>query len=73
MQLQIAPQDGAVAPVAGWTRPWPASQTLRASADVKGAPGSWKLSIAAKGAKVPDLLDDLVLVFDIKATPSLPT
>lgn len=26
-----------------------------------------KLSVAAKGAKVPDLLDDLVLVFDIKA------
>jgi len=67
LQLQIAPPAGASAPIAGWTRPWPASQTLRASADAKGGPGSWKLSVAAKGAKVPDLLDDLVLVFDIKA------
>jgi hypothetical protein len=67
LQLQITLAGGAATPVAGWTRPWPASRTLRASADVKGPPGSLKLSITVKTTKVSDMLDDLVLVVDIKA------
>jgi hypothetical protein len=53
--------------VNGWTRPWPSSLTLRASPDVSGTPGAWKLSIGAQGAKVSDLFDDVVLVFDLRA------
>ena len=59
--------DGGAASVAGSTRPWPASRTLRASADVKGVPGPWKLTVGAKVAKVSDWLDDLVLIWDLRA------
>jgi hypothetical protein len=67
LQLQIAPAAGAAATATGWNRPWSSSQTLRATADVKGTPGSWTLTVGAKGTKVSDLLDDLVLIFDLRA------
>ena len=68
LQLQLKPPDGAAAPVTGWTRPWPSSQTQRANADVKGTPGSWTLTVGSKKAvKVSDLLGDIVLIFDLRA------
>jgi hypothetical protein len=65
--VQIAPPDGAAATAAGWIRPWPSSQTLRANTEIKGAPGSWTMTVSAKGARVSELLDDIVLIFDLRA------
>ena len=67
LRLQIAPPAGGVVPVAGWNRPWPSSQTLRANSEAKGPPGPWTLTVSAKAAKVTDLLDDLILIFDLRA------
>lgn len=65
--LQISPPGGEAVSVAAWMRPWSSSRALRASADVKGPPGAWSLALGAKAAKVPDILEDLVLVFDLRA------
>jgi hypothetical protein len=40
---------------------------VRATAEVSGRPGAWKLVVSATGAKVSDLVDDLVVVFDLRA------
>jgi hypothetical protein len=67
LRVQIAPPDGAAAPATGWTRPWSSSQTLRSNVNIKGPPGTWTLTAGAKGTKVSDLLDDIVLIFDLRA------
>ncbi|HEX8110015.1 MAG TPA: hypothetical protein VF516_19935, partial [Kofleriaceae bacterium] len=67
LRLRLDPPKGSGAPAAGWTRPWPASQSLRASAEVSGPPGAWKLVVSATRGKVPDYVADLVLVFDLRA------
>jgi hypothetical protein len=70
LRLRLDPPKGSGTAVTGWVPPWPRSQTLRASAEVSGPPGSWKLAVSATGAKVPDLVDDLVLVFELRARKS---
>ena len=67
LKVRLDPPKGSGAPVGGWAPPWPRSRTLRATAEVSGAPGPWKLAVSATGAKVSDLIDDLVLVFEVRA------
>lgn len=67
LRIQLAPPKGSGAQVGGWTHPWPGSQTLRGRADVSGTAGAWKIKIGAKGAKVTDLFDDIVLILDLRA------
>lgn len=67
LRLKIDPPKGSGVQAAGWTPPWPASRTLRARPEVSGGVGAWKLAIGAQGAHVPDLFDDVVLVFDLGA------
>jgi len=67
LRLRLDPPKGSGTPVSGWAPPWPRSHTLRATAEVSGAPGVWKLAAGATGAKIPDLVDDLVLVFELRA------
>jgi hypothetical protein len=43
---------------------------VRATSEVSGPPGAWKLAVSATGAKVSDLIDDLVLVFELRARKS---
>ncbi len=70
LRLRLDPPKGSGAPVSGWAPPWPQSRMLRASAEVSGAPGVWKLVVSAAGAKVAELVDDLVLVFELRARKS---
>jgi hypothetical protein len=67
LRLKLDPPKGSGTQVNGWTRPWATSRTLRATPDVSGGPGPWKLAIGAQGAKVSDLFDDVVIVFDLRA------
>ncbi|MFA5908776.1 MAG: neuraminidase-like domain-containing protein [Vicinamibacterales bacterium] len=67
LRVRIDPPKGSGAAVSGWAAPWPRARMLRATAEVSGPPGPWKLAVGAEGAKVPDVLDDLVIVFDLRA------
>ncbi|MBT8341965.1 MAG: hypothetical protein HKP58_04875, partial [Desulfatitalea sp.] len=67
LRVQIAPPDGAAGQVTGWTRPWASSHTLRANTEIKGGPGTWTLTVGTGDAKVPELLEDVVLIFDFRA------
>ena len=40
---------------------------VRATAELSGPVGHWKLAVTAVGGKVTDLVDDVVLVFDLRA------
>ena len=66
-KLRLDPPKGSGTPITGWAPPWPQSRTLRATADVSGPPGAWKLAVSASGAKMPELVDDLVFVFELRA------
>jgi hypothetical protein len=66
LQVRVDPPRGSGAPLAGWTRPWPDARVLRAAAEVSGTPGPWKLTAGARGARLPDLIDDLVLLFEVR-------
>jgi hypothetical protein len=67
LQLRLDPPKGSGAPIAGWSPPWPRARTMRASAETSGPPGTWKLAVNTTGARVSELVDDLVLVFDLRA------
>jgi hypothetical protein len=67
LKVRLDPPKGSGTPVTGWAPPWPRSRTVRATAEVSGPPGPWKLVVSATGAKVSDLVDDLVVVFDLRA------
>jgi hypothetical protein len=67
LKVRLDPPKGSGTPVSGWAPPWPRSQTVRATAEVSGPAGAWKLAVSATGAKVTDLIDDLVLVFEVRA------
>ena len=43
------------------------SRTMKASAEVSGPPGTWQVAVSAQGAKVTELVDDVVLVFELRA------
>ncbi len=70
LKLRLDPPKGSGTPVSGWTPPWPQSRTLRATAEVSGPPGTWKLAVSATNAKMPDVVDDVVLVFELRARKS---
>jgi hypothetical protein len=70
LKLRLDPPKGSGTPVTGWMPPWPRSKTVRATSEVSGPPGAWKVAVSATGAKVSDLIDDLVLVFELRARKS---
>jgi hypothetical protein len=67
LKLRLDPPKGSGTPASGWAPPWPRSRMVRATAEVSGPVGQWKLAVTAAGGKVTDLIDDLVLVFDLRA------
>jgi hypothetical protein len=67
LQLRLDPPKGLGTPVTTWAPPWPRSRTLRATTDASGSAGTWKLAVKATQGKVTDLIDDLVLVFELRA------
>jgi hypothetical protein len=67
LKIRLDPPKGAGAPVAGWAAPWSSSRTMRATAEIAGKPGTWKLAIATTKEPLPELVDDLVLVFELRA------
>jgi hypothetical protein len=67
LKVRLDPPKGSGTQVTGWTPPWPRSRTLRATVEVSGPPGAWKIAVSGTGAKVSDLVDDLVVVFDLRA------
>jgi hypothetical protein len=70
LKVRLDPPKGSGATLTGWAPPWPQSHALRATAEVSGPPGTWKLAVGASGGKVPQLVDDLVLVFELRARKS---
>ena len=70
LKLRLDPPKGSGTPITGWVPPWPKSHTVRAVAEVSGPAGAWKLVASATGAKVPELVDDLVFVFELRARKS---
>jgi hypothetical protein len=66
LRVRVEPPKGGGAALTEWARPWSGSRTVRAGADLSGAPGAWKIAVTAPG-KLPELLDDLVLVFELRA------
>ena len=64
LKLRIDPPKGSGTPVSGWTTPWPRSRTARATAEVSGPPGTWKLAVSTPGVKVAELV---VFVFEVRA------
>ena len=46
------------------------ASSRRARAEIGGTPGTWKLTAAAKGGRITDVLDDLVLVFELRVRSS---
>ena len=67
IKLRLDPPKGSGTPLAGWTPPWPRVPTVRAVAEVSGPPGNWKLAVSTPNTKIGDLLDDVVLVFEVRA------
>jgi hypothetical protein len=67
LRLRLDPPKGSGTPISGWTAPWPKSRTRRAIGEVSGPAGVWKLVAGATGARVPDLVGDLVFVFELRA------
>jgi hypothetical protein len=66
LQLRLDPPKGSGSPITTWLPPWPKSRTLRATAEVSGPAGPWKLAVKTSGGKVTDLLDDLLLIFELR-------
>jgi hypothetical protein len=67
LRLRLQPPKGSETVLNAWTRPWSSARTLRAEAEIGGAPGEWKVAITAQGGKLAELVDDVVLVFDVRA------
>ena len=70
LKLRLDPPKGSGTEIAGWAPPWPQSKILRASGEASGPAGAWKLAVSATGAKIPDIVDDIVLVFEVRARKS---
>ena len=67
LKARLDPPKGSGTAVTAWTPSWPQSPMLRATAEVSGPPGSWKLAVTPTTGKITDLLDDVILVFDVRA------
>ncbi len=70
LKLRLEPPKGSGTPVSGWAPPWPKTGVLRATAEVSGPPGTWKLAVAATGGKITEMVDDILLVFELRARTS---
>ena len=58
-------------PIGGWVAAVAAlADAARERPKCRARPGTWKLAVTATGAKVADLVDDLVLVFELRARKS---
>jgi hypothetical protein len=66
LRVRLDPPKGAGAPVTGWAAPWSGSRTMRATAEIAGKPGAWKLAVATSREPLPELVDDLVLLFELQ-------
>jgi len=67
VRVRIDPPKGSGVAVGGWDTPWPGARTQRASAEVSGPAGTWKLAITGTGGRPTEQLDDLVLLFELRA------
>ena len=67
LRMRLEPPKGSGTAVTGFIPPWPGSFTLRATSELTGAPGAWKLALAVQGTKAPSAFDDIVLVFELRA------
>jgi hypothetical protein len=67
LRVKLEPPKGAPAVLGSFSSAWPGSRTMRASADVSGSAGSWKIGLTGKDAKATSLLDDLIVVFELRA------
>jgi hypothetical protein len=70
LKLRLDPPKGSGTPVTTWAAPWPNSRTLRATGEVSGPTGPWKVAVGATTGKVPELVDDIVFVFELRARKS---
>jgi hypothetical protein len=67
LKLRLDPPKGSGTQVTGLMPAWPHSRVLRAGAEVSGPPGAWKLVVSAAAGKLAEIVDDLVLVFELRA------
>jgi Tc toxin complex TcA C-terminal TcB-binding domain len=67
LKVRLDPPKGSGTAASGWVPPWPRSRVIRATAEVSGPAGTWKLAVTPTGRKLAELVDDLVLVFDVRA------
>jgi hypothetical protein len=70
LRVRLDPPKGTGTPAGSWSPAWPQSRALRATAEASGPPGAWKLAVTSSGAKLAELVDDLVLLFDLRAKKS---
>jgi len=70
LRVRLDPPKGQGESLAAWTAPQPDARMLRAQAELAGPIGPWKLTVGVANGRVPDVLDDLVLVFDLRVRKS---
>ncbi len=70
LRIKLDPPKGSGSSLAGWSRPWPRARVVRAAAELGAAQGAWKLTIGASGGRVPELFEDVVLIFDLSVRAS---
>jgi hypothetical protein len=66
LQVRLDPPKGSGTPITTWLPPWPKSRVVRSTADAQGPAGTWKMAVKPNQGKVTEMLDDLVLVFELR-------
>ena len=67
LRVRLEAPRGSSTALGPFDPPWPGAAVGRASADVSGPLGSWKVGVSTAGAKTNDVLEDLVMVFELRA------
>jgi hypothetical protein len=67
LRVRLHPPKGSGTPMSGWAQPWPQATMVRATSETSGPAGAWKLAAGASGGTLGELVDDLLLVFDLRA------
>jgi hypothetical protein len=67
LRVRLDPPKGSGTPMSGWAQPWPQATMVRATSETSGPAGAWKLAAGASGGTLGELVDDLLLVFDLRA------
>jgi len=70
LRVRLDPPKGSGTTAGSWAPAFAQSKAVRATAEITGPPGAWKLAVTSTGAKLGDQVDDLVLVFDVRAKKS---